>query len=204
MSKKFSFKNSSQKNGLYFIVFIVAAALILVWYFSSQSPASENENKNENQNVNSSTSLTVNENKNENNNENVNINENQNNNANTNTATGGENLENQESDLGLTVIGYDNVTKTVNDEITNLDLDASNSISIMPQSYEGIVKNSISIQTEENIEVDGISGVKLTGGSAKDGSTVSLVIIKTNDQLYHFSGTEVFLDNLNSFIKFNK
>jgi len=61
-------------------------------------------------------------------------------------------------------------------------------ISIMADSFEGIVRNSISITKESKLEVNGLEAVRLEGGSAKDGSLVNMVIIKKQGQLYSIRG----------------
>jgi len=68
-------------------------------------------------------------------------------------------------------------------EISSVNLssgDKNVDISIMADSFEGIVRNSISITKESKLEVN--------GGSAKDGSLVNMVIIKKQGQLYSIRG----------------
>lgn len=183
-----------RKSGLYFIIFIIIVALILIYYFSLNSDNNNNANLNENinsQNNNAQPSSAKNNNTN-------NIT-----NINTNSAIGGENLNQSVSDLDIEIYGYQNLTRSENGEITNLNLGDNNSLNIMPLSYEGMVRNSIGSSAEETVTVGGVPGVKLTGSSAKDGSTVSLILVQYNNRLYHFAGNDSFLSSLNNFIKFN-
>lgn len=189
---KYSFR---KKSGLYFIVFVVGVALILVFYFSFwQNPGNMNTNIEQAANENNNAKTKTNTNKavaSENINENI------------NSATGGENLNQNVEDLGIEIMGYPDVKRTENGDIISLDMGDGNAISILPTEYEGMVRDSIGATEEEEIIIDGVSGVKLTGSSAKDGSEVSLIIVTKNNRLYHFRGNSSFLDSLNNFIKFN-
>lgn len=183
-----------RKSGLYFIIFIIIVALILIYYFSLNPDNDENAVLNENINSqNNDTQPSSAKNNNTNNIANIN----------TNSAIGGENLNQSVSDLDIEIYGYQDLTRTVNGEITNLNLGDGNGINIMPLSYEGMVRNSIGASEEETVVVGGAPGVKLTGSSAKDGSTVSLILVHYQNKLYHFAGNDSFLGSLNNFIKFN-
>ncbi|MFA6027703.1 MAG: hypothetical protein WC752_02145 [Patescibacteria group bacterium] len=189
---KFSF---DKKSGLYFIIFVVIVACILVYYFAV-NPGSDEVNTNIEQpaNLNANAKTKNNANKNS-----VSANEN----ANISSGTGGENLNQNVSELGIEIFGYPDLVRSENGDIINLDMGDGNYVNVMPTDYEGMVRNSIGIEKEEAIYIDGVKGTKLTGGSAKDGSEVSLIIVTNNNRLYHFSGNESFLNSLDSFIKFN-
>ena len=193
--------NLDRKSGLYFIVFIIIVAIILVFYFSS-----ENNNSTSNSNINNVNSVVNNNNnkkvdtanKNDNINEaNANVNV-----ANTNSAIGGTNLNQAVDSLNIEISGYPNLVRTENGEIINLDFGDNNSVNIMPLDYEGMVRNSIGVKNEETIVVGGVPGKKLTGSSAKDGAAVNLILVQYKNRLYHFSGNDSYLNNLNNFIKF--
>ncbi|XOU94502.1 MAG: hypothetical protein ACNFW9_00365 [Candidatus Kerfeldbacteria bacterium] len=62
------------------------------------------------------------------------------------------------------------------------------SISVMAQSMEGVVKNSINIDKETNIKVNSQDAVRIDGGSSKDGSDITMILLKNNDNLYVFQG----------------
>jgi len=62
------------------------------------------------------------------------------------------------------------------------------SVSIMAESMEGIVKNSININSEETITINNLKATKLEGGDAKDGSPVSIVLITKNSKLFIIKG----------------
>jgi hypothetical protein len=189
---------NKQFSSYYFVIFVAVAALILVWYFS-YNDSTENNNIN---NANTTSQVQQQENKNINLNLNANNNSNVNSNENINTGIGGnEETSSLTSDLGISVTGYE-INRTSSGDVVNLDL-GENDISVMPTSYEGIVKNSISIQEEEDIVVAGVNGMKYTGGSAKDGLTVSFILVENNGKLYYFKGTDNFLNNLSNIINFN-
>jgi hypothetical protein len=67
--------------------------------------------------------------------------------------------------------------------------DVSVSISVMDVSLEGQVKNSISISTKTAETINGQPAQRLTGGSAKDGSPVTIVLFKKNGSLYSLRGS---------------
>lgn len=76
-------------------------------------------------------------------------------------------------------------------EIFSLNLSSSGNnvdISVMDDSFEGIVRNSISVTKESKVEINGLAAVRLDGSSAKDGSSISMVIIKNQGRLFSFSG----------------
>ena len=62
------------------------------------------------------------------------------------------------------------------------------SISVMSDDMESLVRNSISIEKESPMDINGLTATKLEGGSAKDGSLVNIVIIINNGQLYSIRG----------------
>lgn len=198
--KRSSYYRNNNKSGLYFILFIVAAGLIFVWYFADWNGETETENSNQQQTE--SEESEQNKEKNKETEKKVVKDDNKNENENVNSEVGGESMEVEEQDLGLTVIGYGELKKTSQEEMANVDLGDGNSISVMPLEYENMVINSISATKEEIIQVQGQEGVKLTGGSAKDGSEVSFVLVKVDDNLYQFRGNDSFLDNLDNFVKF--
>lgn len=181
-----------QFSSYYFIVFVAITAIGLAWYFAYSNINQENKNTNISQ-AESISNINVFV---------LNSNLNENINANINTAVGGNEDAGLTDDLGIAVSGYE-INRTSSGDVVNLDLGGQNNISVMPVSYLGIVRNSIGIKKEESVAIAGIAGTKLTGASAKDGSTVSFIIVENNGQLYYFKGTESFLNNLNNIIKFN-
>lgn len=74
------------------------------------------------------------------------------------------------------------------DKIFSISLGDSASLSIMSDSMEGIVKNSISINSEKEMKINGLESTKLEGGSAKDGSLVNIILIKKEGKLYTLRG----------------
>ena len=84
-------------------------------------------------------------------------------------------------------------------EIFSLSLEnESNSvgISVMSDEMEGLVRNSISITSESEVEVNGTVAKKLEGGSLKDGSPFTMILIKEQDRLYSIEGTGQEFDQI--------
>ncbi|MFH0819037.1 MAG: hypothetical protein V1898_03525 [Patescibacteria group bacterium] len=193
--------NSNKKSGLYVILFIVMLGLIFVYYSKNTSSV----NNNNNININSVNNVNDTQSSNENNagNENVNSSDNLKVNSNVNVDAGGEPIARPQPNTNIIIRGYDNIRKTGTGEIETLDLGGGNTISIMPQELEGMVRSSLGAIKEEHIVVAGKEAVRLTGESAKDGSSVTFVLLKNQDKLYHFKGADAFIDNLNNIIEFN-
>jgi len=186
-----SFK-SNAKNGGLFLAFIVAITVLIVGYFSFKPAALNNIPTNQNENI----ALA-------NDNTNVNVNTVENNNQATDTQNVNAAIY-SDPDLSFILVGYSEtqVTKAESGEITDLNLGAQNTISIMPESYLGIVKNSIGILNEETIKIDGLDAQKITGTSAKDGSQTEMLILNKDSELYVIKGSSEFLNNLNQIINF--
>ncbi|MFH1536798.1 MAG: hypothetical protein ABID45_02320 [Patescibacteria group bacterium] len=169
---------TNKKSGILFISFILIVGLILVLYFifwnqTDQEILNTNTNNNLNVNNNKNTNIEVNENTNES----VSV---------PNTETFEFTLNDQEVIL----------SEEFAEDMYIHDFDEENSLTIMSTDLEGIAKESLSITDEEEIIIDGQTGVKLTGGNMKDGSTEYIVLVEYNDWLYHFTGDEDFLDDL--------
>ncbi|MFA5052379.1 MAG: PsbP-related protein [Patescibacteria group bacterium] len=77
------------------------------------------------------------------------------------------------------------------------------SISVMAESFESQVRDSISISSEQSITVNGQSGQELTGGSAKDGSTVTIVMMIKDGLLYSVRGTGQEFENIVNSLELN-
>lgn len=69
-------------------------------------------------------------------------------------------------------------------------------ISVMPETLESIVRNSISIQQETQIDVRGRTGTRLTGTDAHDGSPYSVVLIRRDETLFAISGGGQMFDEV--------
>ena len=70
------------------------------------------------------------------------------------------------------------------------------SLSVMPEDMEGIVRNSVGIAEESEIQVNGATAVKIEATTLKDGSPISLMLIKNNGQLYDIQGTGKMFDQI--------
>lgn len=69
-------------------------------------------------------------------------------------------------------------------------------INVMDESMEGIIRESIGILVEEEVIIGGLKGTKIDGSSAKDGSRVILILVKKEGKLYHFQGSDDFLERM--------
>ncbi len=69
-------------------------------------------------------------------------------------------------------------------------------ISDMPVSLEGVVRDSIAVTDEMTTEVDGQSATRLTGTDAKDGSSYTVMLIEHGDRLYTLSGSGQTFDDV--------
>lgn len=70
------------------------------------------------------------------------------------------------------------------------------SISVMPESLEGIVRHSISITEETTIDLNGTPAQKLVGGNSKDGSVYTVVLVKYQGKIYSISGGGQMFDEV--------
>lgn len=62
-------------------------------------------------------------------------------------------------------------------------------LTVVPASLEGIIRESVSVTSEESLTLGGVPAEKLTGKQAKDGSNITLIIVKNSDTVFSFSGT---------------
>lgn len=62
-------------------------------------------------------------------------------------------------------------------------------ISVLSETMEGLVRNSLTIDSEKSLTIDGVPATKLIGKSLKDGSPYSVVLVKRAGRLYSISGT---------------
>jgi len=176
-------KLKKNKSGLLFIAFILIVGIILVFYFIFWADI-EKENKQTNQNENTNTNVNLSSNKNE---------------PTVLIPEEPEVLEEFEFTYNEEEVETAEVIDTL--YIYNLD-NNDNSLTIMPTDMEGIVRETINVINEEEIKIDGETGIKITGGSMKDGSTEYIVLVEHDDWLYHFIGEEDFLDSLSEEFKF--
>ncbi|MEK7539694.1 MAG: hypothetical protein AAB558_00410 [Patescibacteria group bacterium] len=179
---------SRNRNGALFLGFLVVAALIAVVAVKRAEPSSST---NANQ-----TAAT--------------------NNTNVTEGVGGGQVEipvnenppgtktytNEE--LGVTVYGVPTAKETVSGEITTIDFGGKDSLSVLSPDLEGIVRESIGSIAETTITIDGVSGLSLTGASAKDGSSRTLVLVDVNNKLFVFDVSAAFLAALLSNVEFKK
>ncbi|MBU0731258.1 DUF805 domain-containing protein [Patescibacteria group bacterium] len=105
--------------------------------------------------------------------------------------------------LDFTLEGYEDIEPVIQGDTYYYDLDSGNYLTVMPRDMKGIVLESLTITNEEPIDIKGAEGIKYTGKSAKDGSTTYIVLVERGDYLFHVTGSELFLDNIQNIIKFN-
>lgn len=80
---------------------------------------------------------------------------------------------------------------------------ATGQLSVMPAAMQSVVLNETPIQAEVDLVVSGLPAKRYTLASAKDGSDFDVVQVLYLNQLYHFTGDEAFLSNLDQLIIFN-
>lgn len=177
---------SRNRNGALFLGFLVVAALIAVVAVKRAEPTTLTTNTVATNNTNTLTDvgggqidLPVNEN-----------------------PPGTKTYTNEE--LGVTVHGVPSAKETVSGEITTIDFGGKDSLSVLNPDLEGIVRESIGSIAETTITIDGVSGLSLTGASAKDGTSRTLVLVEVNNKLYVFDGSAAFLASLPSNVEFKK
>ncbi len=87
-------------------------------------------------------------------------------------------------------------------EITTFTF-ADGQLSVMPAAMQSVVLNETPVQSEVVVVVSGLPAKRYTLASAKDGSKFDVVQVLYLNQLYHFTGDEAFLSNLDQYIIFN-
>ena len=85
--------------------------------------------------------------------------------------------------------------------ITFSNVDKLVSISVMSETMEGIVKNSINIDKETNIDINGEVAMRIDGGSSKDGADISMVLLKKDSKLYVLQGVGQEFDDIVSYFE---
>jgi len=179
------------KNGTLFIVFLIVATVIVVFYFSSWQNTDNSDvntdGTDKNANVNTNTSASANSN----------INLNSNSNINSTEAQGGD----LSDGFGFTLNGFSGLPEAQG-TMTSFDLGDGNTLVVMSLDDEGMVRNSYGATTEEEVVVSGEPAKLITGSSAKDGSKVKIVLMEYNEKLLFFKGSTDFLNNLSNVIEF--
>ncbi|MFH1207374.1 MAG: PsbP-related protein [Patescibacteria group bacterium] len=185
-------RRNKNSNWIWVMVVVVVLALAVIWIITRTETLDENRDLNQASAINNSNQNQANEL--------INFNSN-NTNAlpNQNTATALQEYSNTEYGFSLSYPSAwaktTSVTGSGADKIFSLILndpnhtDNSVSVSVMDDSLEGQVKNSISVSTDTAEVVNGQTAERLTGGSAKDGSLVTLVLFKQDGKLYSLRGS---------------
>lgn len=105
--------------------------------------------------------------------------------------------------LDFTLEGHEEAEPVIQGDTYYYDLEDGNYLTVMPRDMKGVVLESMTVTEEEQVDIKGARGVKYTGKSAKDGSTIYIVLVERGDYLFHVTGSELFLDNFNNIIEFN-
>lgn len=108
------------------------------------------------------------------------------------------------SEVGVTVRGVPQAEEKMSGDIITIDFGGTDSLSILSPELEGIVRESIGGTQETTVTVGGVSGMSITGASAKDGSQRTLVLVQNNNKLFVFDGSAEFLAALPSTVEFGK
>jgi len=69
-------------------------------------------------------------------------------------------------------------------------------ITVMPSTMESMIRESMSVDTEESITVSNITAQKMKGTRIKDGLSETVVILIQNDTLYSIRGSGVGFDEI--------
>jgi len=64
-------------------------------------------------------------------------------------------------------------------------------ITVMPSTMEGMIREAMSVNTEESITLSNITAQRIEGTSTKDGSAETVVILTQNGTLYSIRGSGV-------------
>ncbi len=100
------------------------------------------------------------------------------------------------------VAGEESIMITDTSDTAVYEFGDNNAISVMPQSSESIIRNSMGVTTETPITIDGISGSEITGFSGKDGSEIHYIIISNGETMYFIRGDENFLERIQKDLRF--
>ncbi|MBI2410910.1 MAG: hypothetical protein HYV32_03410 [Candidatus Kerfeldbacteria bacterium] len=85
----------------------------------------------------------------------------------------------------------------------NINFAAENAVIIAPLEYGQMMRESYGSELETPFTVDGREGVRIQGKSAKDGSSMEYILLKTANNLYIVLGDAAFLDEVQTKIIFN-
>lgn len=81
--------------------------------------------------------------------------------------------------------------------------DENVSVSAVDPKYEKIIRDSLSIASESDIQIDGIAGKRLESKNPKDTAVSSVILIVHNGKLYEIAGQAKGFDRIINSLKFN-
>lgn len=188
---------NEKKTGLLFFTFLLIVALFLLYAFWDQEqgalPANQNNN---NQTVLSNTNQSSpNANQNENSNTPSNLN------SNANPVINNQ-LSSSKYGFFFPLQTGETVKETEAEDIHAFQLNNNDKIVVLPAELLDFVKSDNGAVSEEVVKVDGVSGQRVNGVDARDGSKIEFIVVVHKNQLYDFHGSSEFLDRITEFFKF--
>lgn len=173
---------SKQKTGTPFLILLFLVVIFLGYWFLR----TEGEISKENQTL-------VNSSKDQNSNTNESL---KNNNVNEQQTSKTTTFQNTNYEFQVALLENEVIRETTSEGIYNVYFNNNDIITVMNDDMEGIVRESVGILTEEEVIINGQLGTKIAGASAKDGSAVTIILIKKGGRLYHFQGSDAFLERM--------
>ena len=177
-----------------FIV-IVAAVLVSVFAWRPKDLSGTNALNQQNANASGNTNATQGEN------------------TNTNTAQSVKTTTYRDAEFGFS-LKYPETWKTDTNEngegenrIVNYTFGADGrgvTLIVLPAAMEGLVRESISIVSENEATINGLAAKSITATSAKDGSPLSLIFFSKDDTLFDLNGPADLVASVGSTFQFIK
>jgi hypothetical protein len=178
-------KKQAPKSGIPFIIFlVVVTVLVAIWFLRMGNEVTDEINEIVNLSVNQTQASEQEE---ENKEETSQVIE--------DTDNGSRTFENTEYNFSFSLSESEAVKEESAAAIYTVYFD-SNKLSILDEDMESAVKGAISIQSEKEVIVNGVTGTEIVATSNKDGSQTNLILIKKDGKLFHFQGTDDYLTKI--------
>lgn len=84
------------------------------------------------------------------------------------------------------------------------DFDENITITVADPKTEKLIRQSLKIESEEDILIDGEKGARLRGEDAQDKATANVVLVKHNGKLYFLAGAAEQFERILASVKFTK
>lgn len=78
------------------------------------------------------------------------------------------------------------------------------SVVIVDKALEGVVRESLSVTNETTVTMNGLSAQRLRGASAKDGSSLDLLIFTKDGTLYVLNGPAALIERVGATVAFTR